>query len=421
MSIYLVVIITFILLSFLLNLTVDRLNLSCIQTSLPEEFKGWYDTEKYKKAQRYLRETTGFSQLHSTAYTVLTITFILLGGFNLIDTAVRGLELGSILTGLVYTGVLLAASGLLNLPFTVYEKFVIEARYGFNRTRVTTFVTDILKICLLSALLGGPLLALVLWFFEQAGPQAWLYCWAALCTFQLCILVAAPVIIMPLFNTFTPVPEGALQDTIGAYARSQGFKIKGLFTMDGSKRSSKSNAFFSGIGRFRRVVLFDTLLEKHNLPELLAVVAHEIGHYKKRHILTQLCMSWAVSGCMFFLLSVFLENPELFAAFGMEHVSIYASLVFFGFLYAPVDMLLSIAANALSRRNEYEADRFAADTTGRPEALINALKKLSVDNLSNLTPHPLKVVTAYAHPPVLERIRALQRHANAGATAGANT
>jgi len=421
MNSYLIVVLIFILLHFLLSLTVERLNLGCIQTSLPEEFRGWYDAEKYKKAQMYLRETTGLSLLSGSVYTVMTIAFILLGGFNLVDIAVRALELSSILTGLVYTAVLLTAAGLLNLPFAAYETFVIEARYGFNTTSVKTFIADIFKICTLSVLLGGPLLALVLWFFEQAGPHAWLYCWAALCGFQLCMMYAAPVIIMPLFNRFTPVPAGDLQTAIASYARAQNFKIKGLFTMDGSKRSSKSNAFFSGIGRFRRVVLFDTLIEKHSLPELLAIVAHEIGHYKKHHILKHLCMSWAVSGCMFFILSVFLENPHLFAAFKMEHISIYASLVLFAFLFAPVDTLLSIAANALSRRNEYEADCFAAATTGSPEAMISALKKLSIDNLASLTPHPLKVVTAYSHPPVLQRIRALQRLAGAGATAGADT
>lgn len=409
MNPYLIVVLAFILFSFFLNLIMERLNLRCIQTYLPDEFRNCYDAEKYKKAQMYLRETTGFSLLTDTLTTTVTVIFILLGGFNLCDTVARSFGLGSILTGLVYIGLLLTASGVLSLPFSAYATFVIEAKYGFNTTTVKTFISDIIKICLLSMILGGPFLCLVLWFFEQAGALAWLYCWGALCFFQIFLLFAAPIIIMPLFNKFTPMPDGALKDAISSYAREQNFKIKGVFTMDGSKRSSKSNAFFSGIGRFRRVVLFDTLIEKHSLPELLAIVAHEIGHYKKRHILKHLCMSLAVSGLMFFILSIFMENPHLFAAFKMEHVSIYASLVFFGFLYAPLDMLLSIAGNALSRHNEYEADRFAADTTGRPEAMINALKKLSVDNLSNLTPHPLKVVLSYSHPPVLARIQALRK------------
>jgi len=365
----------------------------------------------------YLRETTRLSLLTHAVVTTLTIAFILAGGFNLADTAVRSLGLGTILTGLLYTGLLLAASGLLHLPFSAYATFGIEARYGFNTTTFKTFIADILKLSLLTVVLGGPLLGLLLWFFEYAGPHAWLYCWACLCAFQLVLHYATPVIIMPLFNKFTPVPDGKLKETIAAYARSQNFTIQGLLTMDGSKRSSKSNAFFSGIGRFRRVVLFDTLIAKHNVAEVLAIVAHEIGHYKKKHLLKQICMSWAVSGLMLFILSVFLKNPSLFAAFNMEHISIYASLVFFGFLYAPIDMLLSIAANALSRRNEYEADRFAAATSGAPEAMISALKKLSIDNLANLTPHPLKVMLSYSHPPVLKRIQALKKHAPDSATA----
>jgi STE24 endopeptidase len=406
---YLIAVLGFILVSFFLKLIVERLNLGCIQTCLPEEFRDSYDAEKYKKAQMYLRETTGFSLLTDTLTTTITVIFILLGGFNLFDTAARSFELGSILTGLIYIGLLLTASGVLSLPFSAYATFVIEARYGFNRATVKTFCSDIVKICLLSIILGGPLLALVLWFFETAGERAWLYCWAALCVFQLFLLFAAPILILPLFNKFTPMPDGALKDAICSYARKQNFKIQGVFTMDGSKRSSKSNAFFTGIGRFRRVVLFDTLIDKHSLPELLAIVAHEIGHYKKKHILKHLCMSLATSALMFAVLSVFIENPRLFAAFKMEHISIYASLIFFGFLYSPLEMLLSIAGNALSRRNEYEADRFAAATTGMPEAMISALKKLSIDNLSNLTPHPLKVILSYSHPPVLARIKALRK------------
>lgn len=408
MNAYLSIILTFILLSFFLNLIIERINLKCIQTELPEEFKNCYDADRYKKAQMYLRETTGFTLLTNTLTTTVTVAFILLGGFNLFDMIARNFGLGSILTGLLYIGLLLAASGVLNLPFSAYATFVIEAKYGFNRATVTTFIVDSIKICLLSVVLGAPLLCLVLWFFEQAGSLAWFYCWVVLCLFQLFLLFAAPVIIMPLFNKFTPMQEGVLKDTISSYARKQNFKIQGVFTMDGSKRSSKSNAFFSGIGRFRRVVLFDTLIEKHTVPELLSIVAHEIGHYKKKHIVQQLCMSLAVSALMLAIFSFFMENPNLFAAFQMEHISIYASLVFFGFLYAPLDMLLSIAAHALSRRNEYEADRFAADTTGMPADMINALKKISIDNLSNLTPHPLKVMLSYSHPPVLERIKALR-------------
>jgi len=410
MNPYLIIVLAFILFGFFLNLVVERLNIKRIQTSLPEDFKDCYDAEKYKKSQMYLRETTRFSLLTDSLTTAIMIAFILLEGFNLFDIFARSFGLGSILTGLVYAALLLAATGLLNLPFSAYATFGIEAKYGFNTTTVKTFIGDIGKICLVSIILGGPLLALVLWFFEQSGELAWIYCWVALCIFQLFLLFAAPVIIMPLFNKFTPMADGELKDTISSYTRSQDFKMQGLFTMDGSKRSTKSNAFFSGIGRFRRVVLFDTLIEKHTVPEVLAIIGHEIGHYKKKHITKHLYLSLITNGCMFFILSLFLNNPHLFDAFKMDHISIYASLIFFGFLYAPLDMLLSIGNNALSRRNEYEADRFAAETTGMSEAMISALKKLSINNLSNLNPHPLKVALSYSHPPVLERIQALRKY-----------
>jgi len=249
----------------------------------------------------------------------------------------------------------------------------------------------------------------VLWFFQRCGSTAWIYCWLAVTLLQLFLLFIAPVAIMPLFNKFTPLAPGALRAAIETYAAGQRFAMQGVFTMDGSRRSTKSNAFFTGFGKFRRIVLFDTLIQKHTVEELVSVLAHEIGHYRKRHILQMVLFSLANTAIMFFILSRFLGNRELFAAFGMEQVSIYASLVFFGFLYTPINMLVSILGNVVSRRNEYQADAFAATTYEKPQALIDALKKLSVDNLSNLTPHPFAVFVHYSHPPVLQRIEAIRR------------
>ena len=221
-------------------------------------------------------------------------------------------------------------------------------------------------------------------------------------------MFVAPILIMPLFNKFIPLEEGDLKSTILDYAKKEQFSLKGLFTMDGSKRSTKSNAYFTGFGRFRRIVLFDTLIEKHTTQELLTIVAHEMGHYKKQHILKMVVMSILSSGMMFFLLSLFLNNPMLFEAFKMEHISIYASLIFFSFLYSPIESVLSIFGQVMSRKHEYEADAYAVDTTRLPLDFISGLKKLSVDNLSNLTPHPWKVFLEYSHPPVLERIKAIK-------------
>ncbi len=408
MNLYLIFILSIIILSFLLDAFVNYLNIRNIQTSLPEEFKGWYDEDKYAKSQKYLKENTSFDMVSNTFMTFLTLLFILAGGFNFVDTIARGFGFGEIATGLIFAGILVFALQLIQIPFSAYETFVIEEKYGFNRTTPKTFLLDILKSWLLTAIIGGIILTVVLWFFLKTGSAAWLYCWMVVTFFQIFLMFIAPVVIMPLFNKFYPIEEGELKNKIEAFAEKQDFKLKGVFTMDGSKRSSKSNAFFTGFGRFRRVVLFDTLIEKHSTDELISVLAHEIGHYKKNHILQRLLISIASTGIMFYILSIFLKNPGLFEAFKMEHISVYASLVFFGFLYAPIEMIISLFTNILSRRNEFEADSFAVKTYKKPESMITSLKKLSVDNLSNLTPHPLMVFLSYSHPPVLQRIERIR-------------
>ena len=409
MNYFLIIILAVLIGTYLLDLVVDTLNVRHVTTDLPEEFRDCYDADKYKKSQEYLRENTRFGIVSDSIMTPITIAFILFGGFNFVDQFARSFNLGSILTGLVFAGVLMLASQILLIPFSIYGTFVIEEKYGFNKTTPKTFVLDILKTWLLVAVIGGIVLSVVLWFFEKAGPWAWLYCWVALTLFQLFLIFIAPVVIMPIFNKFFPLDEGNLKSAINHYAGSQDFKMKGVFTMDGSKRSTKSNAFFTGFGRFRRIVLFDTLIEKHSVEELVSVLAHEMGHYKKRHILKSMIISVLTTGLMFYILSLFINNRDLFAAFRMQEMSIYASLLFFAFLYAPIEMILSVFGNMLSRRNEYEADSYSVKTYKRPLSMIAALKKLSVENLSNLTPHPLKVFLSYSHPPVLERIRAIRK------------
>jgi len=409
MNYFLIIILAVLIGTYLLDLVVDTLNARHVKTELPEEFRDCYDADKYKKSQEYLRENTRFGIVSDSIVTPVTIAFILFGGFNFVDQFARSFNLGSILTGLIFAGVLMLASQILLIPFSIYSTFVIEERYGFNKTTPKTFVLDILKTCLLGAVIGGIILSVVLWFFEKAGPWAWLYCWIAITLFQLFLIFIAPVVIMPIFNKFFPLEEGELKNTINDYAGSQDFKMKGVFTMDGSKRSTKSNAFFTGFGKFRRIVLFDTLMEKHTTEELVSVLAHEMGHYKKRHILKSMVISILTTGLMFYILSLFINNRDLFAAFRMQEMSIYASLLFFAFLYAPIEMILSVFGNMLSRRNEYEADSYSVKTYKKPLSMIAALKKLSVENLSNLTPHPLKVFLTYSHPPVLERIRAIRK------------
>ena len=409
---YLLFILFVLVLSYLLELAVGILNLRSLSPVLPKEFEGVFDREEYARSQEYTRATTRFTLVQSSCSLLLTLGFIVVGGFNSIDLAARSLGWGTIATGLVFTGILGLLSALVSLPFSIYSTFVLEERFGFNTTTWSTFILDQFKALILVTLLGGPLLAAILWFFAASGQAAWLYCWLAAMVFVLVVQFLAPVVIMPLFNRFIPLEDGALKEAITRYVLQQNFALQGIYTMDGSKRSNRANAFFTGFGRFRRIVFFDTLIAQLEENELLAVLAHEMGHYKLRHIPTMMILSILQMGLMFYILSLFLSNQGLSAAFGMEQVSVYASLVFFGFLYSPISMLLGIGLNIFSRRNEYQADRFAAATLKEEngnEALISGLKKLSVRNLSNLTPHPLNVFLNYSHPPVLARIEALRQ------------
>ena len=285
---------------------------------------------------------------------------------------------------------------------------MIEGRFGFNRTAPRTFFLDHMKGLCLALLLGGSLLTAILALLEYAGHYAWLYCWAAVAIFSLAMQYVAPTWIMPLFNRFKPMESGELKEAILRYASSVNFPIRNVLVMDGSKRSSKSNAFFTGFGRNKRIALFDTLIEQHTVPEMVAVLAHEVGHYKKRHILQGTIIGVLHAGVIFFLLSLFLHSPDLLQAFYMKQESIYAGLLFFVLLYTPIELVLSIVMQMISRKHEYDADRFATETVDEPQNLIDALKKLSATNLSNLTPHPFFVFLNYSHPPLMHRIQAIQ-------------
>ncbi|MBN1521388.1 MAG: M48 family metallopeptidase [Candidatus Aureabacteria bacterium] len=408
MNLYLFIILFVLIGEYILDVVVNILNVHAASPFLPSEFEGYYDAEKYRKSQAYLRDNTFFGLAKEGLITTAVVVFMLAGGFQYVDNLARRWTQGSIEAGLVFAGLLVLFSQVLSLPFSAYRTFVIEEKYGFNRTTLKTFFTDILKSWVLIVVLGGFVFACVIWFFESFGFFAWLYCWIGTTLFQLFIVFIAPVTIMPLFNRFIPLEDGELKTSIEEYARSQKFKMKGVFKMDASRRSSKSNAFFAGFGRFRRIALFDTLIEKHSVDELVSVLAHEIGHYKKKHVLKGIILSILTTGFMFFILSFFIGNRGLFDAFRMKETSVYASLVFFGFLFTPINFIFSIFSHVLSRKYEYEADAFAVETYGRKDAFIEALKKLSVDNLSNLTPHRLKVFIEYTHPPVLKRIESIR-------------
>lgn len=413
MNSWLLFIIIVLLGNYLLAQVISHLNLKALRNDVPAEFKDVIDAEKYSKSQDYTRVTGKFGLIESTVSIALLLIFLIAGGFNAVDIFIRSFQLGSIVSGIFYIGSLLLLSSILALPFTCYSTFVIEEKFGFNNTTIKTFCADILKGLLLSILIGTPILYLILWFFETTGDFAWLYAWIGLTLISFVLQFLAPVLIMPLFNKFTLLEEGALKEKVLAFAEQSSFNIQGIYTMDGSKRSSKLNAFFTGFGRFRKIVFYDTLLEKLDEDEIVAVLAHEMGHYKHRHIFKMMVISICQTGLLFYLLSIFIGNEKLFAAFQMAHFSIYGALIFFSFIFTPVSILLGIAVNMLSRKHEFQADRYAANPPERGAALISGLKKLSVANLSNLTPHPAMVFFYYSHPPVLARIRSVLALVNA--------
>ncbi|MCG8620046.1 MAG: M48 family metallopeptidase [Desulfobacterales bacterium] len=391
------------------NLLADFLNIGNLSPALPRSFSDVYDADRYTQSQHYLKETTRFGVITSTVDLVVLLVFWFSGAFGFMDQFIRGLGFGPVISGLCFIGTLAGLKFLISLPFSIYSTFIIEARFGFNKTTPRLFVLDTIKAIILGTVLGATLLSAILWFFNSAGNLAWLYCWIATTVILIVVQYIVPTWIMPLFNKFTPLEEGTLKEALFSYARSIDFPLSQIFVMDGSKRSAKANAFFTGFGNNRRIVLFDTLIQALDTRELVAVLAHEMGHFKKKHIRNRLILGITQMGIIFYLLSLCISQESLFTAFSVTTPSVYAGLVFFSLLFSPVDMLISVALQKLSRNDEYEADRFAADTTGTPSALISALKKLSAQNLSNLTPHPFYVFLNYSHPPTLERMYALEQ------------
>jgi STE24 endopeptidase len=394
---------------FLLHRLADLANLRALAADVPSDFRDAYDPVRYRDSQRYLRARTRLDMIASTTALAAVLGFWAAGGFPLADAAARVVGSGPVTTGLAFIGFLGAGRLLLGLPFRWWSTFVVEARFGFNRTTPGTFWTDLAKGIGLAIALGGPLVAAVLWLFATHGPAAWVWCWVVSTLAVLAVQFVAPAWLMPLFNTFTPVPPGTLRDAILEYARAVDFPLAGVFVIDGSRRSTKANAFFAGFGRHRRIALFDTLLAKLDLDAIRAVVAHEVGHWKLGHVLVGLGVAVTQLGVTLFVLSRVLVSPGLADAFLLAEPSTHAGLVLGALLLAPLELVLSPLALAWSRRNEYAADGFAVRTTGLGEALARGLTRLAADALANLTPHPLYVALHYTHPPLPERVAALRR------------
>lgn len=402
------IIIAILVFDFLFGLWLDYLNYKHRKTRIPKELEGIYDEDQYRKQQEYKKVNTCFGFISGSFSFVVLMVFLLAGGFPWLDGIVRNITEHPILMALLFFGILMLASDILGTPFSIYHTFVIEERFGFNKTTPKTFVLDKIKGWLLGILIGGGLLALIIWIYLQFPDMFWIYAWIAITAFSAFMTLFYSNLIVPLFNKQTPLEEGELRDAITDFSKKAGFKLKNIFVIDGSKRSTKANAYFTGFGPKKRIVLYDTLINDLGIKEIVAVLAHETGHYKKKHIVTNLVTSVIQTGITLYLLSLFISSPLLSAALGVEQHSFHIGLVAFGILYSPISFMIGIFMNLYSRKAEYQADRFAKDY-GFAAGLIDGLKKLTKKNLSNLTPHPLYVFFHYSHPTLLQRIRAIKK------------
>ena len=406
-TIVFIILVSIVIADFIFGSHLELLNLKNLTEKLPDELKNLYDAEKYLQSQNYERVNIRFGLTGSAFNLILILGMFFLDGFAFVDRLAAGVSAHPVLHPLIFFGILGLAFDILNTPFAVYGTFVIEQRFGFNKTTPRLFITDKLKGLLLSTIIGGGLMALVVWFYLQTTVYFWLWAWLVISVFMLFMNFFYSSLIVPLFNKQRPLEEGELKSQITTYAEKARFRLDKIYTIDGSKRSTKANAYFSGLGRKKRIVLFDTLINELSTDEIVAVLMHEIGHYRKKHIISGMILSFVHSGVMLFIFSLFVSLPVLSQALGVSDASFHIGLITFGILFAPISMIIGLMMNTLSRKNEYQADRFAADF-GMGNALIGALKQLSVKNLSNLTPHPLYVFFHYSHPTLLQRIRNLK-------------
>ena len=395
------------ILDFVIGFVSTILNLRSLKSTPPPGLEDVYETEKYSKSQEYTRVQSLFGLIVSSFKIVILLTFWFIGGFNYIDQAVRLMEWNEIGNGIAFIGIFAMLSMIFNIPLDLYATFVIEDKFGFNKTTYLTFVLDTLKSIFLSVIIGAPFLIGILYFFEYTGSLSWLYAWIFVTVISFVISIIGPIWIMPIFNKFTPLESGELRNAIIEYAKTVNFTYGNIYVIDGSKRSAHSNAFFTGFGKTKRIALFDTLIQQLSADEIVSVIAHEVGHNKKRHIGSGMALGILHTGILLFLFSLVMEKQFLFEAFFMENTSIYASLVFFGLLFTPVELVISLVIQFISRRNEYQADQWAVETTADKQSLISGLKKLAANNLANLSPHPLFVTLNYSHPPLFNRIRSI--------------
>ena len=409
------IIISLVIFNYSFSNLLDYINHRNWKDEIPNELKDFYDKEKYKKAKNYALSKNKISLFSSSLSFLLVISLIVFNGYGIIDQFVssnlskffdsRQISSNFIQSGIFFL-ILFILNSFISIPFSYYNTFVIEEKFGFNKTTKLTFFIDIIKSTLLSFFIGGILLFLALYLYENLNDGFWLWLWIGLSLLMILINMFYADLIVPIFNKLTPLDDGELRNKIEKYSKDVGYLLKNIYVIDGSKRSTKANAFFSGLGPRKTIALYDTLIEKHSENELVAVLAHEVGHFKKKHIFSGLIMSIIQIGIMSFFFELCLKLPEISIALGGLESSFHLGLVGFSIIFSPISILSGIIMNYNSRKNEFEADAYAKETFNG-EDLSLALKKLSVDSLSNIYPHPLYVFFHYSHPPLIQRLRAL--------------
>ena len=404
-----IIIISAIIFEYLISSLSTILNMKSISAILPEGFEEVYNKNKYAKSQKYLKINSQFSLFSSSFSFFIIMIIIHFGVFGFLDDFVRAKSSNSIYSGLVFFGILFIINDIINLPFSFFKNFVIEEKFGFNKMTISIFIKDKLKSYLLVFFIGGITMFSILSFFYYFETYGWLIVWIFLTIFSIIIQPIFIHFIAPMFNKFSPLNDGELKSAITKYSKKINFPISRIDVMDGSKRSNHSNAYFTGFGKSKRIALFDTLINNHSIEEIVSVVAHEAGHYKKKHIFFGMILSVIQTGLMLFLFNFIINEVALYKVFGVSEPSIYTGLVFFGLLFTPINMILSLISLSISRKNEFEADQYALDTTNNPQALISMLKGLASDNLSHLTPHPFTVFLQYTHPPIYERVKKIEK------------
>ncbi len=401
------VILAILVVQYLAHQYLEYLNAKRFKSTLPPELADVFNENDYQKSQQYKQTNYKFGLISDGFSLVVTICFLWFGGFEWVDQLTRSITENTIPMALVFFGIIMFGSAVLGLPFSYYRTFVIEEKYGFNKTTKSTFLSDKLKGAILTVVLGGGILTLFILFYQSTGPNFWIYAWAMVSGVILFINLFYSRLIVPMFNKQTPLQDGSLKSAIENYAQKVGFELQNIFVIDGSKRSTKANAYFSGFGKEKRITLFDTLINDLTEDEIVAVLAHEVGHYKRKHIIVNLIVSLLTTGLTLYVLSLFINHPEISLAIGVTTPSFHAALVGFALLYSPISEITGLIMNYLSRKFEFQADDFAK-TTFAAAPLISSLKKLSRKSLSNLTPHPAYVFVHYSHPPLIERIRNLK-------------